>query len=141
MESPSGWELLGACPVADEAAWVRHAEAFAAAFVAPAHRERWRELLVRRPRRVRRNAHKLYNTLDRRVCRPVSELPAAVRGDGLFYGFFDRPRVVPADLAAAAAGGGDAVFSLVPGGLAVYFFHEGEVWLCRAPRPAGGPDS
>jgi hypothetical protein len=31
-----------------------------------------------------------------------------------------------------AAGGGDAIFSLVPGELAVYFFHEGEVWLCRA---------
>lgn len=62
----------------------------------------------------------------------MDELPATVRGSGLFYGFFDSPRVVPAASVAVAAGGGDAIFSLVPGELAVYFFHEGEVWLCQA---------
>jgi hypothetical protein len=31
--------------------------------------------------------------------------------------------------------GGDAIFSLVPGALAVYFFHEGEVWLRQSQQP------
>ena len=34
------------------------------------------------------------------------------------------------------AGGGDALFSLVPGELVLYFFHENEVWLCEAGRRA-----
>jgi hypothetical protein len=134
MGTPSGWDMLETCPVADEALWLRHAEAFAAAFVAPARRERWKELLTRRPRRIDVNSQKLYSALDRRVCHPVSDLPPAVRGEGLYYGFFGSPRVVPASKVAAAALGGDAIFSLVPGELAVYFFHEGEVWLCQSQR-------
>jgi hypothetical protein len=130
----SRWEVLEGCPVADEALWLQHAEGFASAFVAPPHRERWQELLARRPRRIHGNSHKLHSALDRRACRLVPELPGAIRGDGLFYGFIDLPRVVPAAHAVTAAGGGDAIFSLLPGELAVYFFHEGEVWLCHSVR-------
>jgi hypothetical protein len=126
------WQLLEACPVADEADWLRHAAGFAAAFVSPPKRERWAEMLARRPQRIGRDSHELHADLDRRTCHRVAELPAVVRGDGLFYQFFDAPRVVPAAGAAVAAGGSDAIFSLVPGELAVYFFHEGEVWLCQA---------
>jgi hypothetical protein len=126
------WQLLEACPNADEAEWLQHAAGFVTSFVAPARRERWAELFARRPRRIRRDSHKLHSDLDRRTCRRVAELPAALRGDGLFYGFFDAPQVVPAGSAAVAAGAGDAIFSLVPGKLAVFFFHEGEVWLCQS---------
>lgn len=132
METSDRWEVLVECPLADEAAWLQHATGFAAAFVTPAKRERWAEMLSRRPRRVGRDSHKLHSDLDRRCCRVVAELPAAIRGSGLFYGFFDAPRVVPVESAAVVAGGGDAIFSLVPGKLAVYFFHEGEVWLCQS---------
>lgn len=132
MDSLDRWEVLESCPVADEADWLQHAAGFVAAFVVPAKRERWAELLARRPRRILANAHKLYDALDPRTCRRVAELPAVVRGAGLFYDFHDAPRVVPAEIAAVVAGGGDAIYSLAPGKLAVYFFHEGEVWLCRA---------
>lgn len=125
------FELLEACPIADEAEWLRHAEGFASAFVVPAKQERWAEMLAQRPRRIGRNSHKLHADLNRKRCQLVSTLPTLVRGSGLFYGFFDAPRIVPASSAAIAAGGGDAIFSLVPGKLAVYFFHEGEVWLCH----------
>ncbi len=131
MEEPSKWQLLEACPVADEADWLRHVAGFAAAFIAPAKRERWVEMLVRRPRRIGRNSHKLHSDLDRRTCRRVTELPEVVRGDGLFYQFFDVPRVVPAAGAALAAGRSDAIFSLIPGKLGIYFFHEDEIWLCQ----------
>jgi hypothetical protein len=127
-------KLLEACPVADEADWLRHAAGFAAAFIAPHKRERWAEMLARRPRRISRHSHQIHADLDRRVCRPVDELPATVRGSGLFYGFFDAPRVVPAADVAIAAGGEDAVFSLEPGKLALFFFHENEVWLCQSSK-------
>jgi hypothetical protein len=133
MGEPGAWAILEACPAADEADWLRHAAGFVAAFVSPARRDRWAGLLARRPRRIGRDSHKLHADLDRRVCRPMSEWPTGLRDDGVFYGFFDIPRVVPASQAAAASGGGDAIFSLVPGELAVYFFHEGETWLCRSP--------
>jgi hypothetical protein len=136
MCEPGPWTILAACPIADESIWLRHAAGFVAAFVAPDRRERWAELLARRPRRIGRDAHKLHAALDRRVCRPVPDWPAGLHGDGVFYGFSDSPRVVPAPLAQAAAGDGDALFSLVPGALAVYFFHEGETWVCRATRHA-----
>lgn len=125
-------EILAACPVADEADWLRHATGFAKAFVVPAKRERWAELLDRRPRRIGRDSHKLHSDLDRQRCQIVTEFPPAVRGTGVFYGFFDVPRIVPASSVAVVAGGGDAIYSLVSGVLALYFFHEGEVWLCRA---------
>jgi hypothetical protein len=133
VSAPNRWQVLEACPVADEAVWVAHAAGFAAAFVVPAKRERWHWLLTTRPRRVGRDSAKLHADLDRRTCRRVEGVPATVRGGGVFYGFGDAPRVVPAGQAWLAAGPGDAIFSVVPGGLALYFFHEGEVWLCQSP--------
>ena len=138
MGGPDRWEVWDACPPADPADWGRHAAGFVAAFVVPAKRGRWLELLTRRPRRVGRNSHKLLGDLDRRLCASVGEeAPAGLTGDGLFFGFGDAPKVVPAGLAGVVAGGGDGLFSLVPGRLALYFFHEGEVWVCRA-RPGEG---
>jgi hypothetical protein len=126
------WKLLEACPIAEEVDWLQHAAGFAAAFVVPHKRERWTEMLTRRPRRITSDSHKLHGDLERRVCSLVDELTPAFRGDGLFYDFFDSPRVVPAAKVEVAAGGGDAIFSLIPGKLAVFFFHEGEMWLCQA---------
>jgi pyruvate/2-oxoglutarate dehydrogenase complex dihydrolipoamide dehydrogenase (E3) component len=125
------WQILESCPLADEADWIRHVAGFATAFVVPAKRERWAEMLARRPRRIGQDSHKLHSDLDRRTCRRVVELPTLVHGDGLFYEFYDKPRVVPAANAIVAAGGNDAIFSLIPGKLAVYFFHEDELWLCQ----------
>jgi hypothetical protein len=132
VDKSDKWDVLTACQIADEPAWLQHVVGFVTAFVIPAKRQRWSEMLTRRPRRIGRDSHKLHSALDRRCCRVVTELPVAVRGEGLFYGFFDAPRVLLAEHAAVAAGCGDAIFSLVPGKLAVYFFHEGEVWLCQS---------
>ncbi len=132
MGESTKWQLLEACPIADEAEWLRHAVGFATTFVIPAKRQRWGEMLVRRPQLISRDSHKLHSDLDRRTCHRVAGLPAEIRGDGLFYSFFDVPRVVPTPSVALAAAGGDAIFSLIPAELALYFFHEDEVWLCRA---------
>jgi hypothetical protein len=134
MEQPNPYELLLKCPVAEEAVWLEHVAAFTAAFITSAKRERWLELLTKRPRRIVRQSHKMHSDLDRRTCRNVGEVfPAGLKGAGLFYDFSDPPRVVSVELAAQLAGRGrDAIFSLVPGELALYFFHEGEVWFCQA---------
>ena len=134
MDTPSRKsQVLESCPVADEAVWLRHIMGFVTAFVTPSKKERWLDLLSRRPRKILGHSHKLHSALDRRTCHVVGkETVADLRGIGVFYDFHaDGPRMVPADLAVDAAEAGDAIFSLVPGELAVYFFHEGEVWLCQ----------
>ena len=130
-------DMLESYPAADEADWLRHATAFVAAFVTPAKRERWLWLLTTRPRRVGRDSHKMHADLDRRTCRSVSCLADEALRPGLYYRFADVPRVLPGGAVALADGAGDAIFSVVPGELAVYFFHERERWLCRAPARAG----
>lgn len=135
MDKPNPWDLLEACPVAEEATWLRHVEGFVAAFITSAKKERWLELLTRRPRRIGRQSHKMHSDLDRRVCHNVwPDFPAGLKGEGLYYGFSDAPRVVPVELAAQLVGA-DGIFSLIPGKIAIYFFHEWETWLCKASKP------
>ncbi|MCE9533833.1 MAG: hypothetical protein K8T89_22305 [Planctomycetes bacterium] len=133
METPSEWHVQEACPAADDAVWRKHASGFVEAFIVPTKRERWLELLTKRPHRIGRYSHKMHSDLDRRTGRRVESFSSAgLKGEGVFYAFADLPRVVRAELAARAAGGRDAIFSLVPGKVAVYFFHEDEVWVCQA---------
>lgn len=129
---------LEQCPVADETVWLAHATGFVAAFVTPAKRDRWELFLTQRPDRMRRESSKLHSDLDRRTCRLVTELPSNVRSTGVYYDFFNAPRLVPATVAIAAGTGRDAIFSLTPGVLAVYVFHEYEEWLCESPGPPAG---
>jgi hypothetical protein len=136
MNVPSWWDVLYSCPAAEEAVWLDHASRFVAAFVTPAKRERWLWLLTTRPRRIYHDSHKLHSDLDRRTCRPVRWLPREAHRDGVYYGFADVPRLLPASAVAGAVWTGDAILSLVPGELAVYFFHEGEVWLCQSLKRA-----
>ena len=130
MSQPERWQLLANSPVVPESVWLEHASKFVTAFVVPEKRERWAEVLSNRPRRLTRDSHKLHSALDRRTCYCVGEVAPDLQGEGVFYGFCDVPQLVPATLAAVAAGNCDALFSLIPGELALYFFHEGEVWLC-----------
>ena len=131
MQKPGPWDALDACPVADEAAWLEHVTGFTDAFIVAAKRERWLELLTRRPRRIGRQSHKMHTDLDRRRCRNVGwAVPADLKGEGLYYDFAGSPQVVPVELLRQLQLG-DAILSLVPGKLALFFFHEGEVWLCQ----------
>lgn len=59
-----------------------------------------------------------------------------MKGEGVFYDFHGSPRVVPVEMLLNVNSPGDAIYSLIPGKLAIYFFHEGEVWLCQAAKHA-----
>jgi hypothetical protein len=127
------WTVLPTLPVVEEADYLAHMTAFVAAFVQSQKRERWHWLLTTRPDRIGRQSHKLHADLDRRTCRLVeyrSEI-LAIKGRGVYYEFFDRPRWI--DVATAAGFDfGDAILSLVPGKRAIFFFHEYEIWLCES---------
>jgi len=110
----------------------QHLTAFVTAFVIPARRERWVELLTRRGRNAFANSSKLMGALDERHCMRVDgawELDPA--RTGVFYDFFGEPCVKTLADAVAEGSGRDAIFSLEPGRLVIYFSHEGWSWLCR----------
>jgi hypothetical protein len=126
-------ELLEATPVADEVTYLRHMTAFVEAFVLAARRERWLYLLREKPKRAPRDAHKLRNDLDVRWCTGPWSYgdDLGLTQDGVYYEFFGEPHVLSPAEAESIGTGRDAIYSVVPGRLAVFFFHEFETWLCR----------
>ena len=110
-----------------------HLAAFVDAFVVRERRERWRLLLSQRRRNTLRNSAKLMDHLDCRFCVQVDGAfgidPATV---GVFYDFHEYPpEVISLREAAKRADSRDAIFSIVPGRLALHWSHEDWSWLCR----------
>ena len=112
-----------------------HIAAFVSAFVERERRDRWIHLLSSRPKQLFKNSHKLHNHLDKSRCtelpEPISIDPATV---GMFCEFHadSLPLLVTGQRAIELGTGHDAIFSVVPGKLAVYFFHEDFVMECHA---------
>lgn len=78
------------------------------------------------------DSHKLHGHLDREKCsRFTKENQINQKIQGVYYDFFDNPVVLTAADAFAVSQGKDAIFSIVPGKLALYFFHEDEIFLCK----------
>ena len=126
-------ETLLTLPLADEAAYLEHAISFVRTFVAPERRDRWLHLLVDRPKRAVRDSHKLRSALDGRRCEQSDEREiAGLAGLGIYHKFSEEPRLMTAAMAVELCVGREGLLFLQPGRLAVYFFHEFEIWLCRA---------
>jgi hypothetical protein len=110
----------------------QHLSAFAEAFVAPARRERWKYLLVRRSKGAFRDSSKLMDHLDTRFCVQVDGAFGVPEDtQGAFYDFHDEPRLMSLREAIQAGQDNDALFSAIPGKLAIHWSHEGWSWLCR----------
>jgi hypothetical protein len=126
------YELLEAAPVADEETYLLHMSGFVESFVLPARRERWLHILTRRPKRASRDSHKLRNDLDYSKCsRQDCVIDPEIKKDGVYHDFHGDPHILSPAAAERVGYGCDAIFSVVPGRLAVYFFHECQSWLCR----------
>ena len=109
-----------------------HLERFVSSFVISRGRERWQHLLLSRGKRTFANSHKLHDVLDRTVCNRLSGSPPVDDSTvGVFYDFYEDPQVLPFGEVYERAVNSDAIFSIVPGKLAIFFFHEGEEWLCE----------
>jgi hypothetical protein len=111
----------------------QHLVAFADAFTLPERRERWRYLLEHRRRNLLRHSSTLMSHLDPRWCvRVDGAFGLADDLRGVFYDFHEQPPEV-LGLAEAVARGTDrdALFSIVPGKLAIHWSHEDWSWLCR----------
>ena len=110
----------------------QHLSAFADAFVVPARRERWKYLLARRRKRAFQDSSKLMNHLEMRLGKQVDgEFELSLDTQGVFYDSYDGPRWMSLEQAQTASQNHDALFSVTPGKLAIYWSHEGWSWLFR----------
>jgi hypothetical protein len=134
MADQERWDLLAAAPTPEDAVYQQHMAAFVHSFVVKSRRDRWLYQLSKRPARVYASSHKIYDDLDRARCSLVKDEGSLgnLRGDGIYYEFRDEPKVLSVQDALAIGSGHDAIFSLVAGKVAVFFFHEDEIWLCQA---------
>ena len=132
MEQPTRWDILESAPAADEATVSEHFTGFVNSFVEKHRRERWLHLLLKRPEQIYTNSHKLHNHLDWSSCSKLKdESELNPKAKGVYYGFSDEPVVLTVAEAFMVGPERVGVFSIVPGKLAIYFFHELENYLCK----------
>ncbi|AZP12548.1 hypothetical protein EJN92_11350 [Undibacterium parvum] len=114
-----------------------HLIAFARAFILGDRAERWLHMTVENPKKARVALAKLPESLNPQFCKRISgadawpeSLTDRLGSDRGVY-FNGKGAARRTIIAQAAAIRNDAVFSLVPGKLAVCFFHEGWTWICE----------
>lgn len=120
-----------ACP---REQYIEHVAGFVAAFVMPDRRQRWLHLLAQRPKQLLKNSHKLLGHLDEAKCDRVESLDSISEStSGVYFDFHaDSDLVlVNRDRAMELGSGHDAIFSVTPGRIAFYFFHEDWIMACR----------
>ena len=111
----------------------QHLSAFVDAFVVPARRERWKYLLARRRKGALRDSTRLMGHLDMRLSKQVDgNFELTLNTQGVFYDFYHEPRLISLEKAEDASRNQDAILSVIPGKLAVYWSHEGWSWLFRS---------
>ncbi len=132
MEQPNRWDIINAASSADESAITEHFTSFVNSFVQKHRRERWLHLLLKRPKQIYGNSHKLHNHLERSRCSQWNNTnPLNPKSKGVFYGFRDEPIILTVADAFLVGTDNDAIFSITPGKSAIYFFHESEIVLCQ----------
>ncbi|MCC2670920.1 MAG: hypothetical protein K0Q72_3391 [Armatimonadetes bacterium] len=118
-----------------------HLRAFITAFISTRSRPRWEHCLLVAPKKARGHLQHFRRDHDPAHCRELrgaAGFPLRLAGIygsqvGIYFTGHANPLQVTAAEAATLATEhfADAVFSLVPGKLALYFDHDGGVWACE----------
>lgn len=117
----------------------QHLAGFAEAFIDRRFRARWLHILIERPTKAALELKRFERHCDPRYCHLLepghvdavslaNELGAV---SGCFYDGGGEPCWLGLAEAVTAAAGRDALFSIAPAKVAVFFFHEGWAWICR----------
>lgn len=110
-----------------------HLEAFARSFVLKSKVDRWVGILTKHKSKNYSQSSKLYDHLDHRFLTRNDDLTKLVSDEfiGVFYDFSDPPQEMSFAEAKSVGDGSDAIFSIEPGKLAVFFFHEYENYVLK----------
>lgn len=108
-----------------------HLECFVRAFVQKSRQDRWNHLLRKRDTKTYNSSHKLYDVLDRAYAKSSDLESIDETKAGCFYDFSDIPESLTFAQALKRGLNRDAIFSIDPGKFAIFFFHEGDILICR----------
>ena len=108
-------------------------KSFAETFVLDSRRDKWVSLLIERPDNILAQASRLFNYLDHNYIEQNDALSNVAADDvrGVFYDFSDEPQCISFKEAVGLVKVRDAIFSITPGRLAIYFYHEGWNFVCK----------
>ncbi len=132
-------EILRLAPPADELVRAQHITQFVHSFVDKNRRDRWFHLLLKPSETTRRTSHKLYRDLDRSYCRLIDgppllpPQPLNPRQIGIFDDLSGSPKQITLEQLwnSKVDPFGDNLFLIRAGELALFFFHECELFLCE----------
>ncbi|MFN2407124.1 MAG: hypothetical protein ABR594_13805 [Pyrinomonadaceae bacterium] len=118
-----------------------HLRAFAESFIKKAFVDRWLHITLEKPKKAEEELRKFENHLDARYCTmlhgadsfPVSLAEAYGSKRGVYFDGSEPAcrMTAPEASSLATERNADALFSLTPGKLALFFFHEGYAWKCE----------
>ncbi len=110
-----------------------HLSKFVRSFISKNRADRWEDLLIRRPSGIFVKSSKLFDHLDFNYCSRSDAINDIVeeRTRGIYYDFFSEPVITTFKEAIEKGDCRNALFSIRPGKLAVFFFHEGWNYVCR----------
>lgn len=96
-------------------------------------KDTWIGLLSERPDHILNRSSKLFNYLDHNYIEQNDSLNNVAAKDkpGVFYDFKSEPKCISFDEAIEEGKGCDALFSIIPGKLAIYFLHDGWNFVCE----------
>ena len=110
-----------------------HLRAFAESFALETRKDKWVDLLSKRPVSIRLQSSKLFNHLDHNYIEQNDSLEHVAPNDqvGVFYNFIDKPKCISFKEAIAEGNRHDALFSISPGKLVVCFCQDGWNFVCK----------
>jgi len=101
--------------------------------VLDARKDKWLALFSERPDTIFTLSSKLFNYLDHNFIEQNNSLENVTPEDetGLYYDFKSEPDFISFANARKRAQTNDAIFSITPGKLVVYFFKDDWNFVCR----------
>jgi hypothetical protein len=128
-------QVLNTAPLVDSAERDQHITQFVYSFVVKNRRDRWLYLLLNPTTATGRNSHKLYGDLDREYCTIVhnATIPSQVNPNrvGIFDTLHGEPRKITLGQIWKFDLYNDNLYLIRPGSLALFFFHESELFVCE----------
>lgn len=119
----------------------KHLRAFAELFIDKNYSDRWIHITIEKREKAEREIHKFERHLNIRYCGLMADVDAFPVSLAETYGtkvgvYFDGTEsatymTAPEAASLAEERNTDAMFSLVAGKLAIFFFHEGWNWECE----------
>jgi hypothetical protein len=119
----------------------KHLRGFAEAFIDKAHVDRWIHIIFEKQKKAENELRKFERHLDSRYCTMLNSadtFPVSLSEEyGTKLGIYFDGSEPPCKITAPEAGSlvaersTDAIFSMIPGKLAIFFFHEGWSWKCE----------